>query len=76
MVTIDTAMRHHLHPRRKSVLCRINWITGNYSLTGGPWGTCDHTETALTLCLTASCLAAAWRSAVRDEASILMCVWM
>ena len=40
-------------------------------LTGGPCGTCDQAETARTLVLRDSCLVAAWRSAVLDDASML-----
>jgi hypothetical protein len=41
-------------------------------LTGGPCGTCDQAETARTLVLRDSCLVAAWRSAVLDDASMLV----
>jgi len=40
-------------------------------LTGGPWGTLDQADTALTEVLKDSCLEAAWRSAVLEEASML-----
>jgi hypothetical protein len=41
------------------------------ALTGGPWAICDQTETARTLLLRDSCLVAAWRSAVLDDASMV-----
>jgi hypothetical protein len=40
-------------------------------LTGGPWGTLDQAEAARAVVLSEKGLAAAWRRAVRDEASIV-----
>jgi hypothetical protein len=75
-----SALKASVMPRiascRQMSACRHQLATqwrrrSGIRLTGGPWGTLDQAEAARAPALREKGLAAAWRRAVRDEASMV-----